>query len=121
MPEASSSIVASHQTGVSSSAVRRTASSEAPDAASVAAITAPSTTGALQTTTRARRRLGQHLDRHLAVGLRAAEVDQNGDAAFRPRPIDRRHDRLDAGAEPAAGIAAAPAKRHFVRRPSARP
>ena len=35
--------------------MRRTASRVAPDAASVAAITAPSTTGALQTTTRLRR------------------------------------------------------------------
>src|SRR5712692_8893595 len=47
-----------HQTGVSSSAVRRTASSVAPDAASVAAMTAPSTTGALQTTTRSLRSSG---------------------------------------------------------------
>src|SRR5262245_47771212 len=47
-----------HQTGVSSSAVRRTTSSDAPEAASVAAITAPSTTGALQTTTRLRRSSG---------------------------------------------------------------
>src|SRR4029077_7853267 len=47
-----------HQTGVSSSAVRCTTSSEAPEAASVAAITAPSTTGALQTTTRLRRSSG---------------------------------------------------------------
>src|SRR5262249_52559803 len=46
--------VVPHHTGVSSSAVRRTASSVAPDAASVAAMTAPSTTGALQTTTRPR-------------------------------------------------------------------
>src|SRR5205085_8170392 len=35
-----------HQTGVNSSAVRRTASRVAPEAASVAAMTAPSTTGA---------------------------------------------------------------------------
>src|SRR5205823_7980890 len=47
-----------HQTGVNSSAVRRTASSVAPDAASVAAMTAPSTTGALQTTIRSRRDSG---------------------------------------------------------------
>src|SRR5467141_142633 len=50
--------LAPHQTGVSSSAVRRTASRLAPEAASVAAMTAPSTTGALQTTTRSRRDSG---------------------------------------------------------------
>src|SRR6266849_1133681 len=45
-------------------------------------------------------RFGQHFDRHLAVGLCAAEVDQNGDAAFRPRPLDRSHDRFDACTQP---------------------
>src|SRR5438105_10481295 len=59
-------------------------------------------------------RFRQHLNRHLAVGFGAAKVDQDGDALLRPRPFDRRHDRLDAGAEPAARISAAPAERHFA-------
>ena len=50
---------------------------------------------------RARR---QHLDRHLAVGLGAAEIDQDGDAGVRPGLVDRRQDRLDAGAEAASGL-----------------
>src|SRR5947207_7736013 len=59
-------------------------------------------------------RFRQHLDRHLAVGLRAAEVNQNGDALLGPCPLDRRHDRLDTGAEPAARIPAAPTERHLA-------
>src|ERR1700704_3392195 len=59
-------------------------------------------------------RFGQHLNRHLAVGFCAAEVNQDGNAPLRPGPIDCRHDRLDTGAEPAARISAAPAERHFA-------
>src|ERR1700752_3112229 len=49
-----------HQTGVSSSAVRRTASRVAPEAASVAAMTAPPPPGALQTTPRSPRGPGKN-------------------------------------------------------------
>src|ERR1700676_1184119 len=58
--------------------------------------------------------LGQHFDRHFAVGFRASKIDQYGDAPFRPCPIDRLHDRFDAGAQAATGIAAAPAERHLA-------
>src|SRR5437764_4212891 len=59
-------------------------------------------------------RFGHHLDRHFAVGFRASEVNKNGDAFFRPRFVDCRHDRFDVGTQTAIRITAAPAKRHFV-------
>ena len=44
----------------------------------------PRRSGALQTTTRSLPAVGQHLDRHLAVGLGAAEIDQDRDARLGP-------------------------------------
>src|SRR5579883_411784 len=56
----------------------------------------------------------QHLHRHLAVGLGAAEIDQDRDALRRPGVVDRLHDQPDIGAEPAIGIAAAEGDLHFA-------
>src|SRR5216684_4410521 len=58
--------------------------------------------------------LRQHFNRHLAVCFGAAEVDQNGNTAFRPRLFNRPHDRFDACTQSAARIPAAPAERHFT-------
>src|SRR5258706_11441561 len=59
-------------------------------------------------------RFRQHFNRHLAIGFRAAEIDQDRDAAFRPRPLNRGHNRFDAGAQAAARISTAPAERYFM-------
>src|SRR6266480_3411181 len=59
-------------------------------------------------------RFRQHFNRHLAVGFGATEIDQDRDAAFRPRPLNRGHNRFDAGTQAAARISAAPAERHFM-------
>src|ERR1700733_4773811 len=53
----------------------------------------------------------QHFDRHLAVGLGAAEVDENGDALRRPRFVDGVDDQGHVSAQAAVGVAAA--KRHL--------
>src|SRR5262249_27891181 len=59
-------------------------------------------------------RLWQHLDRHLAVGFGAAEINQDRDALLRPGLVDGRHDRFDIGSKSAIWIAAAPTERHVV-------
>src|SRR3979409_1724427 len=58
-------------------------------------------------------RFRQHFNRHLAIGFGTAKVDQDSDAAFRPRLVNLLHDRSDAGPQSTVGIAAAPAERHF--------
>src|SRR5246127_727531 len=59
-------------------------------------------------------RFRQHLDRHFAVGFGAAEVNQDRNSLLRPRLVDRRHDRLDIGAQSAIRISAAPAEWYFA-------
>src|SRR5260221_1195505 len=51
--------------------------------------------------------LGKHLDRHFAVGFRAAQIDQNGNTARGPCLLDRLQNALHVRAEPAFGVAAA--------------
>src|SRR3979411_1394889 len=58
--------------------------------------------------------LRQHFNRPLAFCFCSAEVDQNGNTAFRPRLFDRPHDRFDACTQSASRIPAAPAERHFT-------
>jgi hypothetical protein len=58
--------------------------------------------------------LTSKLDAPRRAKVIAAEIDENGDAPFRPGGVDGREDRLDAGAEAAIGIATAPGERHLV-------
>ena len=68
-----------------------------------------------------RARLADHLDRHLAVGLGAAEIDEDRDARLRPGRVDRLHDRLDAGAEAAVADCRRTRRAAPRRRPSGAP
>src|SRR5271165_1233544 len=43
---------------------------------------------------------GEHLYGHLAVGLRAAEIDEERDAGLRPRAVNGVRDRLETRSEP---------------------
>ena len=88
----------------------------------MAAITAPSTTGALQIDDAASPLLRQHLDGHFAVGLGPAEVDQDGDAGLRPGAArSPRGSPSTSVPSPPPGVAAAPGERHVRRRPSGAP
>jgi len=52
--------------------------------------------------------VGQHLDGHLAVGLGASEIDQDGDTRLRPGTMNGVGNRLETGSEAAGRIAAGP-------------